>query len=143
MKTNLVKAFAFAVAFAAVAVVGSTGSAIAATGQPHARPAAAATDSAYDIRIVMPITDGRLTVQVFNKQTGQLVPNAHVTMRHWVPGHAKNAPGPQQTMVPLDADGHGGYICTREHIGKGERVEVRAHVPGDFDGTWAELTIDN
>jgi hypothetical protein len=143
MKKNFVRTFALSAAIATAAVVGVTGLASAATGQPHTRPAAAAAESAYDIRLVAPITDGRLTVQVINKKTGQLVTNAHVSMRHWVPGHAKNAPGPQQAMVPLEPDGHGGYVCMREHIGKGDRVEVRAHVPGDLEGTWAELTIDN
>ena len=143
MQKNFAKAFAFGVVIATSAVMGLTVSASAATGQPHARPAAATADKAYDIRLVTPITDGRLTVQVINKQTGQPVTNAHVSMRHWVPGHAKNAPGPQHVMVPLESDGHGGYVCTREHIGKGERVEIRAHIPGDLEGTWAELTIDN
>jgi hypothetical protein len=144
MKMRFLNAFAFGAAFVAVAVLGSTG--IAAAGsKPHTMPAEATRAlSAYEIRVVTMPTDGKnLVVQVVNKSNGQAVENAHVSMRHWVPGHAKLTPGPQQAMIPLQADGHGGYICTREHIGHGERVEVRAHVPGDFEGTWATLTIDN
>ena len=142
MKTNFVKAFVFGLAFATAAVVGM-GSAAIAAGRTHTLSATTPADGAYDIKLVTPIAAGRLTVQVVNKKTGELVTNAHVAMRHWVPGHKKNAPGPEQDMIPLESDGHGGYVCMREHVGHGERIVVRAHVPGDLEGTWSELTIDN
>ncbi len=144
MKFNLKRTSVIGTVFLAGALLTFTGVANAG-GQFHKMPAEAnQTDPAYEIRMVtMPGQGHPLTVQVINKQTGQPVTNAHVTMRHWVPGHVKNAPGPQQAMIPLEPDGHGGYVCTREHVGHGERVVLRAHVPGDLEGTWAELTIDS
>ena len=52
MKTDFVKAFAFSVAFAAAAFVGSTGAAVAG-GPTHTMPAATnQVVSAYEIRVV-------------------------------------------------------------------------------------------
>ncbi len=143
MKLGSMKSVALLVAFAA-GLIGSLGSANAG-GQIHRMPADAnQANTAYDIRVVTMPGQGRpLTVQVINKNTRQAVTNAQVTMRHWTYAHIKGAPLPQNAMIPLDPDGHGGYVCTREHVGQGEHIIIRAQVPGEPPGTLTELTIDS
>ena len=91
----------------------------------------------------MPSAGHPLTVQVINKESGQPVTNADVSMQHWVWAGMKAVPQMQRVLVALDSDGRGNYVCMREHLRPGEQVTFRAHIPGDASGTWTTASLNN
>ena len=98
----------------------------------------------YEIKVVgMPSAGHPLTVQVVNRDTGQLVTNAQVSMQHLVWAGNKSVPQNQLLLVPLESDGRGDYVCMREHLRPGEHVTFRAHVSGDASGTWTTVALNS
>ncbi len=144
MNTGTKIAVRISTAFAFAALLAST-VAVNAGGPPHRLPADYGRPvPVYEIKVVgMPSSGRPLTVEVVNKQTGELVTNAHVSMQHWAWIGMKAVPQTQLVLVALDPDGRGDYVCTREHLHPGERVTFRAHVPGEPSGTWTELALNS
>lgn len=140
MNTNSKKTAVLVGAIVATALF--AGSAVAG-GPMHKLPADyGKTYPTYEIHIVN-VPSGQstpLTVQVVNKETGQLVTDAEVTMqhRHWL--GIKGVPQYQQVQLELTPDGHGDYVCNNGPLLAGDKIVLRAHVPGDPSSTW--LTVD-
>ena len=113
-------------------------------GPAHRLPAdTGRTYPTYELRVVtMPAAGHMLTVQLVNKDTGQLVTNADVSMQHLVWLGYKAVPQSQMVLVALEPDGKGDYVCAREHVRRGERVVFRAHVTGEPSGTWTTLALN-
>ena len=144
MNTNTKSTTRISAALATVALLATFAPANAG-GPPHKLPINYDQPTAtYEIKVVgMPSSGHPLTVRVINEETGQPVTNADVSMQHWVWAGVKAVPQMQHVLVALDSDGHGNYVCTREHLRPGEQVTFRAHVPGDASGTWATVSLDD
>ena len=127
---------------AAAALIATIGSANAG-GQIHRLPTDYGTAyPAYEIRIAsMPTAGHMLTIQLVDKQTGQLITNADVSMQHLAWRGMKAVPQYAPVLVALDPDGRGNFVCMREHLRSGERIVVRAHVNGEQGGTWSTLAL--
>ncbi len=139
MNTNSKRTAAFVGAFVATALF--AGSAVAG-GQAHRLPADyGKTSPTYEIRIVnMPSGEtAPLTVQVVNKETGQLVTDAEVTMqhRHWL--GFKGVPRYRRVQLELKPDGHGDYVCNNGPLLAGDKIVLRAQVPGEPSSTWLRV----
>jgi hypothetical protein len=78
-----------------------------------------------------------------NVATGQPVANAHVSMEHAVWQGIKAAPQVQRVLVALEPDGRGDYICSRGPLPPGEKIVLRAHVPGESTATWKTAQAGN
>ena len=143
MNTNL-KNNALGALVAAAALLASVGSAIAG-GQIHRMPADyGKTTPTYEFKVVgVPAADAPFTVQLVNDATGQLVENAHVTMQHSVWLGMKAAPQVQRVQVALEPDGRGNYVCASGHMLDGEKIVLRAHVPGESSATWLTVATNN
>ena len=140
MNTNLKNTIARSTAFVAAALLAAVTAASA--GSPrHLMPADyGQTHPAYAFKIVgTPSADAPLAVQLVNAATGQLVTNAHVSMQHTVWLGIKAAPQIQHVLVALESDGRGDYVCANGHMLAGEKIVLRAHVPGESSATW--LTV--
>ena len=144
MNTNLKNPVARSATFAAAALLATTMSA-SAGGQPPAMPADyGKTTPTYEIKVLgVPAADAPITVQLVNDATGQLVTNAHVTMQHAVWLGMKAAPQVQRVQVALEPDGRGNYVCAGAHLLNGEKIVLRAHVPGESSATWLTLAANN
>ncbi len=126
----------------AAALLASVGSA-SAGGQRHVLPADyGKTYPIYEFKIVTESSGTTpLTVQLVNAETGQLVRNAHVSMRHTVWLGIKAVPQFQRTFLALQPDGRGDYVCSRGPLRAGERIVMRAHVPGESSATWETVVV--
>jgi hypothetical protein len=131
-------------AFVAAAVF-ATAMAAGAGGQRHVMPADyGQSHPAYEFKIVsLPSAQTSLTVQLVNIATGQPVANAHVTMQHMMWRGIKAAPQFQRVLVALEPDGRGDYICSRGPLPAGEKIVLRAHVPGESTATWITAQAGN
>ncbi|MDE2183990.1 MAG: hypothetical protein KGJ78_13305 [Alphaproteobacteria bacterium] len=127
----------------AISVVSLLSGPAAAGGQTHRLPAGyGKTYPIYEIRIVNVRSGqgGPLTVQVVNKDTGELITNAEVTMRHrrWL--GIKAVPQYQGVQLALRPDGRGDYVCPNGPLNRGDKIVLSAHVPGEPSSTW--LIVD-
>lgn len=144
MNTNTNGTTRIAVALATMALLTSFTAANAGSPQHKLAVSYDQQTATYEIKVVGMASAGHLlTVQVSNKETGQLVTNADVSMQHWVWAGIKAVPQMQRVLVALDSDGHGNYICMREHLRPSEQVTFRAHIPGDVSGTWTTIALNN
>ncbi|MDE1940162.1 MAG: hypothetical protein KGI68_14160 [Alphaproteobacteria bacterium] len=140
MNTNSKKTAIFSGVIVATALLAGPA---AAAGSIHRLPAGyGETYPTYEIRIVN-VPSGQstpLTVQVVNKETGQLVTDAEVSMqhRHWL--GIKGVPQYQRVQLELTPDGHGDYVCNNGPLLAGDKIVLRGHVPGEPSSTW--LTVD-
>jgi hypothetical protein len=144
MNTKSKKTNRISITLAAMAMIASIATANA--GAPMHKLATSSDQPAttYEIKVVgMPSEGHPLTVQVINKQTGQLMSGADVSMQHLVWAGAKAVPQMQLRLIALDSDGRGDFVCLREHLRPGERVVIRAHVPGELSGTWTTVALNN
>ena len=144
MNTNLKNTIARSAAFVAAALLATVTAANA--GSPrHLMPADyGQTHPAYTFKIVgTPSATAPLTVQLVNAATGQLVTDAHVSMRHTVWLGLKAAPQFQHVLVALEPDGQGDYTCAGGHMLAGEKIVLRAHVPGQSSATWLTVASNN
>jgi hypothetical protein len=114
-------------------------------GRTHVMPADyGQTHPTYEFKVVsLPSAESPLTVQLVNVATGQPVANAHVTMRHTVWLGSKGSPQTQRVLVALQPDGRGDYICSRGGLLAGEKIVLRAHVPGESSATWVTVAAGN
>lgn len=142
MKTNLTKIAALGSAIVAATLI--AGSAYGG-GQMHRMPADyGRTYPAYEFKVVsVPSAGTPLTVQLMNKDAGQLVADAHVTMQHSVWLGIKATPQVQRVQLALTPDGRGDYTCTRGGLIAGEKIVLRAHVPGEPSGTWTTIALND
>ncbi len=143
MKTNSKKNSVIVGAVVAAALL--AGPAIAG-GQMHRMPADYGKSfPAYEIRLVNVPSDGAalLTVQVVNKETGQLVTNANVTMRHrrWL--GIKGVPQFQYVQLALTSDGRGDYVCENGPLLAPDKIVLSAQVPGESQTTWLSVAANN
>lgn len=140
MNTNSMKSAIFVGALVAAALFAGPS---LAGGQIHRMPADyGKTYPTYEIRIVNVPSGSNtpLTVQVMNKEGGELVANADVTMQHrrWL--GIKAVPQFQQVQLVLRPDGRGDYVCQNGPLLAGDKIVLRAHVPGEPSSTW--LTVN-
>jgi hypothetical protein len=144
MNTNRKIAAARSAAFVAAALL-TTVTAADAGGQRHVMPADyGQTHPAYEFKIVsLPSAATPPTVQFMNTATGQLVANAHVTMQHMVWQGIKTVPQFQRVLVALEPDGRGDYVCSRGPLPAGEKIVLRAQVPGESTATWKTAPAGN
>jgi len=144
MNTNRKIAAACSAAFVAAALLAIV-TAAGAGGQRHVMPADyGQTHPVYEFKIVsLPSAATPLTVQLANIATGQPVANAHVTMQHMVWQGIKAVPQIQRVLVALEPDGRGDYICSRGPLPAGEKIVLRAHVPGESTATWKTAQAAN
>ena len=82
-------------------------------------------------------------VRLVNVATGLPVANAHVTMQHTVWLGIKAAPQIQRVLLALEPDGRGDYVCSRGALSAGEKLVLRAHVPGESTATWKTAQVGN
>ncbi|MDE2135693.1 MAG: hypothetical protein KGJ49_13985 [Alphaproteobacteria bacterium] len=142
MNTNARKTTLIAAATIAAALL--AGPAVAG-GQFHRMPADyGKMFPTYEIRIVN-VPSGRttpLTIQVINKETGELVTNADVTMRHrhWL--GIKGVPQFQYVQLALKPDGRGDYVCPNGALFYGDKIILRAQIPGEPSATWVTLAAN-
>jgi hypothetical protein len=143
MNTNL-KNTVFGAVIVAAALLASVGSANAG-GQTHRMPADyGKTYPTYELKVVgVPAADAPFTVQLVNDATGELVANAHVTMQHSIWLGMKAAPQVQRVQVALEPNGRGNYVCASGHLLGGEKIVLRAHVPGESSATWLTVASNN
>jgi hypothetical protein len=144
MNTNSKKTTVFGAIVAATALLASVGPA-SAGGPTHRMPANyGKPHQAYEIKIVsIPTAGHMLTVQLVNKQTDKIITDADVSMQHWVWKGMKAVPQTQMALVSLETDGHGDFVCSREHVRPEENVVLRAHVSGEPSRTWTTLTLNS
>jgi hypothetical protein len=144
MNTNRKIATARRAAIVAAALL-ATAMAATAGGQRHVMPADyGQTHPTYEFRIVsLPSAATPLTVQLVNTAPGQPVANAHVTMQHMVWQGIKAVPQFQRVLVALEPDGRGDYVCARGPLPAGEKIVLRAHVPGESTATWKTAQAGN
>lgn len=139
MNTRSKKTIALSAAIVAAALFAGPATA---GGQTHRLPADyGKTYPTYEITVVnMPFEGSPLTVQLVNKDTGQLVTNAYVTMqhRHWL--GVKGVPQYQRVQLSLTPDGRGDYVCQNGPLFAGDKIVLSAHVPGEPSSIW--LTVD-
>ncbi len=142
MNTNSKKTTMFGAVIMSAALLAGTA---VAGGQIHKLPADyGKTYPTYEFKIVnAPSARTPLTVQLVNRNTGQLVTDAHVTMQHTVWLGIKAAPQVQQVQLPLTPDGRGDYVCSRGTLRPGESVVLRGHVPGEPSATWTTIALND
>ena len=140
MNTNLKNTVARGAAFVAAALLAAVTAASA--GAPrHLMPSDyGQAHPAYAFKFVgTPSAATPLTIQLVNSATGQPITNAHVSMQHTVWLGVKAAPQFQRVFVAMETDGRGDYACASGHMLAGEKIVLRAHVPGESTATW--LTV--
>lgn len=93
------------------------------------------TSNAYRFEIVQnpenSATGWLVDVRLIDTNTGQPVGNAEIFKRQMVPAPSPKAvPAFQERLIPLSADGHGGYLYTQHNFHFGETLRLAARVPG-------------
>jgi len=144
MNTNLKNTVARSATFVAAALIAAATAANA--GSPtHLMPADyGQAHPAYAFKIVgTPSAAAPLTIQLVNSATGLPVTNAHVSMQHTVWLGVKAAPQFQRVFVAMETDGRGDYVCASGHMLAGEKIVLRAHVPGESSATWFTVASNN
>jgi len=144
MNTNMKNTVARSAAFVVAALLATVMAANA--GSPtHLMPADyGQAHAAYAFKIVgTPSAAAPLTIQLVNSATGQPVTNAHVSMQHTVWLGVKAAPQFQRVFVAMETDGRGDYVCASGHMLAGEKIVLRAHVPGESSATWFTVASNN
>ncbi len=144
MNTNLKNTAARCATFVAAALLAVVTAASA--GSPrHMMPSDyGQTHPAYAFKIVgTPSAAAPLTVQLVNTVTGKLVTDAHVSMLHTVWLGVKAATQIQHVLVAMEPDGRGDYVCASGHMLAGEKIVLRAHVPGESSVTWLTVASNN